>query len=113
MTNPRWGFDEGNLHISPLKRTGPDSLAVPEKAHDRGRRVSFCDVGGLLRDEESPGGGWRSKESESGSGSASGSASGSRSGSYDSMEAKVASEEVMLNDVGGLLGTVIEGDKEG
>lgn len=112
MTNPRWGFDEGTLHISPLKRTGPhppDSLAVPEKAHDRGRRVSFCDVGGLLRDEESPGGGWRSKESES----ASGSASGSRSGSYDSMEAKVASEEVMLNDVGGLLGTVVEGDKEG
>lgn len=69
---------------------------MPERVHDRGRRVSFCDVGGLLRDEESPGGHRR----------------GSGSGGYDSVEMKALPEEVVLNDVGGLLGTVVERDGE-
>lgn len=68
--------------------------------------MSFSDVGGLLRNEESPGRGRRSGGSGSGgSDSASGSASGS--GSWDSVVIKVPPDDMMFNDVGGLL-TVFE-----
>lgn len=110
MTQAKWEFDNGALH-STIKRTKthpPESPAVPEKAHDRGQRVSFSDIGGLLRSGESPGRNQWSGGSDSASGSASGSGSGSASGSgsYDSV-VKVPPDEMMFNDVGGLL-TVFE-----
>lgn len=110
MSHPRWEFDDGALHNT-IKRTKTypsESLAVPERAYDRGRSVSFSDVGGLLRDEVSPGRGRRSGGS-GGSDSACGSASGSASGSesYDSVVMKAPPDDMMFNDVGGLL-TVFE-----
>lgn len=104
----QWGFDEDPLHGG-IKQTGthPESLSIPERTHSRGRRVSFCDVGGLLRDE-SPGGGGGSRGSTSEA-----TACGSGSVSCDSVETKVATaEDMLLNDVGGLLGTVVEGEGE-
>lgn len=106
-TQEKLEFDDGALH-STIKRTKthpPESPAVPEKAHDRGRSVSFSDIGGLLRSGESPGRNRRSGGSDSASGSTSGSTSGS--GSYDSVVIKVPPDEMMFNDVGGLL-TVFE-----
>lgn len=103
MTQAKWEFDDGALH-SAIKRTKThpsESPAVPEKAYDRGRSVSFSDVGGLLRNEESPGRNRRSGGSDSASGS------GSGSGSYDNVVTKVPPDEMMFNDVGGLL-TVFE-----
>lgn len=103
MSRAKWDFDDGAPH-SAIKRTRthPDgSPTTPERVYDRGRSVSFSDVGGLLRDEESPGRGRRSGASDSACGSASG------SGSYDSVVMKVPPDDMMFNDVGGLL-TVFE-----
>lgn len=108
MTHAKWDFNDGTPH-SAIKRTKthPDgSPTIPKKVYSRGRSVSFSDVGGLLRNEESPGRGRRSGGSGSGgSDSASGSASGS--GSWDSVVIKVPPDDMMFNDVGGLL-TVFE-----
>lgn len=103
MSHPKWEFDDGGLHNT-IKRTKTypsESPVVPERAYDRGRSVSFSDVGGLLRDEVSPGRGRRSGGSDSARGSANG------SGSYDSVVMKVPPDDMMFNDVGGLL-TVFE-----
>lgn len=95
MTQAKWEFDDGALHST--KTHPPESPAVPEKAHDRGQSVSFSDIGGLLHSGESPGRNRRSGGSDSASGS----------GSYDSVVIKAPPDEMMFNDVGGLL-TVFE-----
>lgn len=99
MTQAKWEFDDGALHST--ETHPPESPAVPEKAHDRGQSVSFSDIGGLLSSGESPGRNRRSEGSDSASGSASG------SGGYDSVVIKAPPDEMMFNDVGGLL-TVFE-----
>lgn len=107
MTRAKWGFDDEAPH-SAIKRTRTHpggSPEIPRKVYDRGRSVSFSDVGGLLRNEGSPGRGRRSGGSDSASGSASESASGS--GSWDSVVIKMPPDDMMFNDVGGLL-TVFE-----
>lgn len=103
MARAEWGFEGGALHSAVKRtRTHPDgSPTIPGKVYDRGRSVSFSDVGGLLRDEESPGRGRRSGGSDSACGSASG------SGSCDSVMMKAPPDDMMFNDVGGLL-TVFE-----
>lgn len=75
---------------------------MPKKVYDRGGGVSFSDVGGLLRDMESPGRGRQSGGNDSACGSTSG------GGGCTNVETKVPPDEMMFNDVGGLLRTVIE-----